>query len=59
MVELEQGNTTQHKRDLKAYNAWKRKNSLTRITLLSSMENDVMREYRKNDVAMKLWATLK
>ena len=43
-AEPEQGNTIQHKRDLEAYNAWKRKNSLTRITLLSSMENDVMRE---------------
>ena len=45
MAELEQGNTTQQKRNLEAYNVWKRKNSLARITLLSSMENDVMREY--------------
>ena len=59
MAEPGQGNTTQHRRDLEAYNAWKRKNSLTRITLLSSMENDVMREYRKYDVAMELWAALK
>ena len=44
---------------LEAYNAWKRKNSLTRITLLSSMENDVMREYRKYGVTMELWAALK
>ena len=28
MAELEQGNTTQHKRNLEAYNVWKRKNSL-------------------------------
>ena len=59
MAELEQGNTTQHKRDLEVYNVWKRKNSLARITLLSSMENDVMREYHKYDGAMKLWASLK
>ena len=31
MVEPEQGNTTQHKRDLEDYKAWKRKNSLKRI----------------------------
>ena len=59
MVEPEQGNTTQHRRDLKAYNAWKRKNSLARITLLSSMEDDMTREYWKYDVAMELWAALK
>ena len=54
MAELEQDNTTQHRRDLKAYNAWKRKNSLARIALLSSMENDVMREYQKYDATMEL-----
>ena len=37
--EPEAGNTAQHKRDREAYEAWKRKNSLARITLLSSMEN--------------------
>ena len=59
MGELEQGNTAQHKQDLEAYNAWKRKNFLARITLLSSMENDMMCEYRKYDVTMELQATLK
>ena len=59
MVEPEQGNTIQHRRDLEAYNAWKRKNSIARITLLSSMENDVMQEYQKYGVAMELWAALK
>ena len=59
MAEPEPGNTAQHRRDLKTYNAWKRKNSLARITLLGSMENDVIREYRKYDVAMELWAALK
>ena len=59
MAEHKQGNTIQHMKDLKAYNAQKRKNSLIRITLLSSMENDVMREYRKYDVIMELRAALK
>ena len=48
---LEVGNTTQHKRDQKAYNAWKRTNSLARITLLGSMENDIIREFRNYDLA--------
>ena len=30
-----------------------------RITLLGSMNNDVMHEYRKYDIAMELWAALK
>ena len=54
MVEPEQDNTAQHRRDLEAYIAWKGKNSLARITLLSSMENEVMREYQKYEVAMEL-----
>ena len=58
-TEPEQGNTAQHKRDLEAYNAWKRKNSIVRITLLSSMENDVMREYQKYAMDIELWAVLK
>ena len=40
--EPEDGNTAQHKRDKDAFAAWKKKNSLARITLLSSMENDIM-----------------
>ena len=59
MAKPEQGNITQHRKDLEAYNTWKRKNSFTRITLLSNMENDVMREYHKYDEAMKLWTVLK
>ena len=46
-------------RDLEACNAWKRKNSLTRITLQSNMDNDVMNEYCKYDIVMELWAALK
>ena len=52
--EPEAGNTAQHKRDREAYEAWKLKNSLTRITLLSSMENDIMREFRSYDLAMDM-----
>ena len=37
--EPEQGTTTQHRRDQEAYEAWKKKNFIARITLLSSMDN--------------------
>ena len=39
--EPEAGNKAQHKRDREAYEAWKRKNSLARIMLLSSMEKGI------------------
>lgn len=35
MEELAQGTTTQHERDKEAYTAWKRKNNIARITMLS------------------------
>ena len=57
--EPEIGNTAQNKRDREAYEAWKRKNSLARITLLSSVENDIMREFRSYDLAMDMWSALK
>ena len=42
MAELEQGNTTQHRRDMEAYQAYKCKDRVARILLLSSMRNDIM-----------------
>ena len=58
MEEPEDSNTAQHKRDKEAFAAWKKKNSLVRITLLSSMENDVMREFRRFDNAKEMWEAL-
>jgi hypothetical protein len=55
----ENGNTAQHRRDREVYDAWKRKNSIARITLLSSMDDDVMREFRKYDFAKDMWFALK
>ena len=42
MNEPEEGNMAQHRRDYETYETWKRKNSLARIILLSSMDDDVM-----------------
>ena len=57
--ELEDGTTAQHRRDREAYEAWKKKNSLPRITLLSSMENDLKREFKNYDIAKEIWEALK
>ena len=58
MTEHEQGNMAQHRRDHEAYETWKRKNSTTRITLLSSMDHDIMREFRKYEITKAMWSTL-
>ena len=50
ILELEQGNTTQHRKDREAYKTWKKKNSPTRIKLLSSMDDDIMMEFRKYEI---------
>ena len=42
MAELEQGNTAQHRRDMEANQAYKHKDRVARILLLSSMRNDIM-----------------
>ena len=47
MNEHEEGNTAQHRRDHETYETWKKKNSLARITLLSSMHDDVMRKFQR------------
>ena len=48
MAELEQGNTAQHRRDMEAYQAYKRKDRVARILLLSSMRNDIMLRFERN-----------
>ena len=59
MHEPEVGTSAQHRRDREAYDSWKRKNSIARITLLSSMDDDVMREFRHFGYAMDIWSELK
>ena len=59
MKEPEVGTTAQHKRDREAFDAWKRKNSIARITMLSSMDDDIMREFRKHGMVMDIWSALK
>ena len=53
-----EGTTAQHRRDHEAYGAWKKKNSTACITLLSSMDNDIIKEFRKYEIANDMWLTL-
>ena len=59
MTEPEQGSSAQHRRDQEAYVAWKKKNSLARITLLSGMQDDLLIEYEVFQTAHEMWETLK
>lgn len=52
------GTSKQHVKNRKTYNAWKKKNLLTRITLLSNMDDDVMRKFHKHANAKDMWSTL-
>lgn len=45
MTELEKYDTTQNKLDYDAYQIRERNNSMARITLLSSMQDDIMCEF--------------
>ena len=47
MAEPEHGNTTQHRRNMKAYQAYKRKDHVARILLLKSMRNDIMPRFKR------------
>ena len=59
LAEHEHGNTAQHKGDLEAYQAWKKKNNNARITILSSTQYDLMCEFEKYETAQEMWLALK
>ena len=52
--EPENGDTTQHKWDREAYDAWKKKNSKTRVILLSAMADDITKEFKIYEKAIDL-----
>jgi len=49
---------TWHKKDHEAYDAWK-KNFIAHITLLSSMNDDIIWEFRRYDNTKDMWSALK
>ena len=58
-VEPEHGTTAQHRRDMEAYKAYKRKDRFARILMLSSMRNDLMLRFENNCSAMAVWDAVK
>ena len=54
MVEHEHGTTAQHRRDLEAYQAYKSKDRVAHILMLSSMRNDMMLPFEHNHSAMAI-----
>ena len=58
MLELEQGKMTKDRKDCKANETWKKKNSITCITLLSNMDDDIMRELEKYEITKDMWFAL-
>ena len=59
MAEPEQGNTAQHRRDMEVYQAYKRKDRVARILLLSSMRNDIMLRFERHRSAQPVWDAVK
>ncbi|KAI9186862.1 hypothetical protein LWI28_021683 [Acer negundo] len=59
MDEPPNGNTAQHRTYMETYQTWKRKNSLARITMLSSMTNALMCENEEFDTVQDMWIALK
>ena len=59
MDELEQGTTAQHRRDLEAYQAYKHKDPVALILMLSSMKNDLMLRFERHRLAQAIWDAVK
>ena len=59
MVEPEDSNATQHRCDHEAYVAWKKKNTITRIIILSAMDDDIAKQFKCYKFAKDIWTVLK
>uniref|UniRef100_A0A2N9EHY7 Retrotransposon Copia-like N-terminal domain-containing protein n=1 Tax=Fagus sylvatica TaxID=28930 RepID=A0A2N9EHY7_FAGSY len=59
MEEPEQGNSAQNRRDLEAYQSWRKKDRCARFTMLSSMHNDLIGKFESYGTAQDMWIALK
>ena len=59
MAEPEHGKSAQHRRDMEAYQAYKCKDMVARILMLSSMRNDLMLNFECNCTAMVVQEAVK
>ena len=55
MQEPEASNTTQHRRDLEAYQNWRKKDRCARFTMLGNMPNDHLSEFEQYTTANEMW----
>ena len=59
MDEPKHGNIAQHKRDMEAYQAYKCKDRVARILMLSSIRNDLMLRFEKYRSTLAVWDAVK
>ena len=59
MVEPEHGKTTEHRRDMEAYQAYKCKDRVARILMLNSMRNDLVLCFEKHYLALEVRDAIK
>ncbi|XP_070056487.1 uncharacterized protein [Nicotiana tomentosiformis] len=59
MNEPEEDDTSQPRREREAYDSWNKKNSIARITLLSTLDDDIIREFKDHQRALDLWNALR
>ena len=59
MAEPEHGISAQHRRDMEAYQAYKRKDRIARILMLSNMRNDIILRFESNSIGMAVWDAVK
>ncbi|XP_070020664.1 uncharacterized protein [Nicotiana sylvestris] len=59
MNEPEEVNIARHRRECEAYDSWKKRNFIARITLLSTLDDDILREFKDHQRVMDLWNALR
>ena len=59
MVEPEHGTAAQHRRDMEVYQAYKCKDRVACILMLSNMRNDLMLRFENNSSTMAVWDAIK
>ena len=59
MAEPKQGNIAQYRHEMEAYQAYKRKDHVACILLLSSMRNDIMLRFERHCSTQAVWDVVK
>ncbi|XP_044503424.1 uncharacterized protein LOC123224005 [Mangifera indica] len=58
LAEGQNPNNAQHRRNMDAYNSWKKKDSTARGILISSMNDDIAYQYEQFKTANAMWVAL-